>query len=158
MSTREQRLRRVVPGASPELIAALAARPLGEVDLIVALARQARRDALSDDKAKRRQRKRDDREHGNYDESQLTGRNVRLLQRQGVRAGSNLDALSGMAQARKLIDDGIALAVGGLRDCGYSDEEIGQALGVTRQAVWQRYGRKGLLTTGGRADGYGAGT
>jgi hypothetical protein len=53
---REERLRKVVPGAPPGLIAGLAARPAAEVDLIVALARQARRDAIAADKARRRQR------------------------------------------------------------------------------------------------------
>jgi hypothetical protein len=142
MSAREQRLRRVVPGASPELIAALAARPLGEVDLIVALARQARRDALSDDKAKRRQRKRDDREYGNYDEADLAARNLRLISRQGIRAASNLDALAGMAEARTVLGDRIAAAVSGLRDHGYSDAEIGRALAVDRETVGRWFGRR----------------
>ena len=44
---REQRLRKVVPGADDALVAALAARPAAEVDVIVAALRQARRDAIA---------------------------------------------------------------------------------------------------------------
>lgn len=126
---RADRLRKVVPGASRELIAVLAARPVAEVDLIVALARQARRDERRHQAERRRQRKRDDRQFANYDEADLNGRNLRLISSQGVRASSNLDALAGMAEARRLLDAGISAAVASLRAHGYADEEIGRALG-----------------------------
>jgi hypothetical protein len=51
---RADRLRKVVPGAADDLIAGLAARPVAEVDLVVALARQARRDAIEHAKQARR--------------------------------------------------------------------------------------------------------
>ena len=124
---RADRLRKVVPGASRELIAALAARPLAEVDLVVALARQTRRDERQHQADRRRQRKRDDRQFANYDEADLSGRNLRLIAGQGGRAASNLDALAGMAEARRLLDAGISEAVASLR-ARDSDEEIGQAL------------------------------
>jgi hypothetical protein len=41
------------------------------------------------------------------------------------------------------INDGIAQAVSGLRDAGYSWAEIGSRLGITRQAAQQRWGRPG---------------
>lgn len=150
---RAGRLRKQIPGAPDELVAVLAARPAAEVDLIVAALRQARRDAIQDQADRRRQRKRDARTYRHYDESELTGRNVRMLQSQGARAGTSLDALAGMVEARGLIDAGIAAAVAGLREHDYSDEEIGQALGVTRQAVGQHYGRKGEFTADGRTGG-----
>ena len=42
----------------------------------------------------------------------------------------------------------MALAVAALRAEGYSDGQIGQALGVTRYAVGLRFGRRGDLYTG----------
>lgn len=154
---RADRLRRVVPGAPAALITALAARPAAEVDLIVAALRQARRDERQHQAELRRQRKRDDRTYRNWDEADLSGRNLRLISRQGVRAATNLDALAGMAEARRLLDDGIAAAVASLRALGHRDEKIGQALGVSRQAVGQRFGRKGEFTADDLAAGGGTG-
>src|SRR5258708_4786668 len=72
----EARLRKVIPGGSDDLIAALAAKPAGEVDLIVAALRQARRDALQHEAERKRQRKKDGRKYNHWDESDLTGRNL----------------------------------------------------------------------------------
>jgi len=80
---REERLRKVVPGAPPELIAELAARPSAEVDQIVALARQARRDAIARQAERKRQQKQEARKYNHYDEDQLTGRNLRMISAAG---------------------------------------------------------------------------
>lgn len=139
---RAARLRKLIPGADPGLVDALAARPVTDVDLIVMALRQARRDALAADKERRRQRKRDDKTHGNYDDDDLADRDNRLARAHAVRAGRNLDTLTRLKQH---YDDGpavLALAVAGARAQGFSDAEIGRALGITRQAVWKRFTRQ----------------
>jgi hypothetical protein len=143
---REDRLRKVIPGAADDLITTLAAKPAAEVDLIVSALRQARRDALAHEADRKRQRKLDDRKHGNYDESQLADRNLRLIRKTGERAAANLDALAGLVEAREAITDRIALAVPRLRARGISDPLIADTLGISRQAVGQTFGRKGGFT------------
>ncbi|HET6910627.1 MAG TPA: hypothetical protein VFH54_14930 [Mycobacteriales bacterium] len=53
------------------------------------------------------------------------------------------DELSGrmvrVAQARDQVDDFVGFAVRQLRSRGVTWAEIGAALGVTRQAAWDRY-------------------
>ncbi len=53
---RQDGLRKEAPGLSDALVGQLAARPLAEVEQILAAMKQARRDALNDELAKRRQR------------------------------------------------------------------------------------------------------
>jgi hypothetical protein len=143
---REQRLRKAVPGADSSLIGALAALPASEVTIILAALRQARRDERQHQAELKRQRKADDRAHGNYDEEDLTRRNLALITSQGRRAGAgNLDALGALGQLRKHADTWLAQAVEGCRDHGYSDHDIAQALNVTRQAVSQKYPRQEVL-------------
>jgi hypothetical protein len=143
---REQRLRKAVPGADSNLISALATLPASEVTLILAALRQARRDERKHQAELKRQRKADNRNHGNYDESDLARRNLALIASQGQRASDgNLDALAALGQLRKHADAWITQAVDGCRDHGYSDHAIAQALDVTRQAVSQRYPRQEVL-------------
>ncbi len=143
---REQRLRKAVPGADSSLISALAGLPASEVTLILAALRQARRDERQHQADLKRQRKQDDRAHGNYDEADLARRNLAMVTSQGKRAlGGNLDALGALGQLRKHSDAWLAQAVDGCRERGYSDHDIAQALGVTRQAVSQRYPRQEVL-------------
>jgi hypothetical protein len=145
---REQRLRKAVPGADDSVIGALAALPVSEVTIILAALRQARRDERQHQTELRRQRKADDRAHGNYDESDLTRRNLALIASQGKRArNGNLDALEALGQLRRHADAWLAQAVNGCRDRGYSDHDIAQVLGVTRQAVSQRYPRENYSST-----------
>jgi DNA-binding CsgD family transcriptional regulator len=146
---REQKLRKLIPGASAELIAALAVKPAAEVDLTVAALRQARRDALDHDKAVRRQRRKDAQAFHWYDESELSDRNVRMLASTGRRAATNLDALRSLADFRQHTESLMCTAVAGLRAQGIPDEEIGGALGITRQAVGQHFGRKQAFTADG---------
>ena len=145
---REERLRKVVPGAPDDLIAGLAARPAAEVDQIVALAKQARRDAIAADKARRRQRVADRRKYNHIEDEQQAGATERQTLALARRAGSNLDTLT---RLKEHYADGpavLGLAVAALRAEGYSDGEIGQALGVTRYAVGLRFGRRGDLYAG----------
>jgi hypothetical protein len=72
---------------------------------------------------------------------------VRQITRMGARASGDLDALAWLAGAADHARGALAVAVDGCRARGYSDAEIGAALGITRQAVGQRFGRKrGLYT------------
>ena len=67
---------------------------------------------------------------------------VRLIRKMGVRASADLEALKWLAGAAEHARGALAVAVDGCRSRGYSDGEIGAALGITRQAVGQRFGRK----------------
>jgi len=67
---------------------------------------------------------------------------VRQIRRMGVRASADLAALAWLAGAVDHARDALAMAVDGCRSRGYSDGEIGAALGITRQGVGQRFGRK----------------
>jgi DNA-directed RNA polymerase specialized sigma24 family protein len=67
---------------------------------------------------------------------------VRQIASMGKRASADLDALAWLAGAVDHARDALTMAVDGCRSRGYSDGEIGQALGITRQAVGQRFGRK----------------
>ena len=52
----------------------------------------------------------------------------------------DVEALAHMLGLAGEIDTAVAEAVKGLRGCGYSWVEIGACLGITRQAVRQRWG------------------
>lgn len=147
-ASRADRIRKTVPGLDGADVEALAALPQAEVSLVLKAARQARRDALAEAADRRRQRKADDAKHGNYDESQLAARNMRVIASQGKRAESgNLDALAALAANRKHTDTWIEWAVAGCRADGVSDTKIGVALGYdeafARQEVYRRFGSRG---------------
>lgn len=71
---RAARLAKLIPGADPGLIAALAALPLADLDLIVKALRQARRDGIAHEKAVRAQRRDDARKYHHYDVTDLADR------------------------------------------------------------------------------------
>jgi hypothetical protein len=71
----------------------------------------------------------------------------------GIRASADLEALEWLAGAVDHARNALAMAVDGCRARGYSDGEIGAALGITRQAVGQRFGRKGEVYTGSAETG-----
>jgi hypothetical protein len=50
--------------------------------------------------------------------------------------------LRAVASLRHLVERLEALQVGNARQCGWSWEEIGQALGVSKQAVHKKHGRR----------------
>jgi hypothetical protein len=143
MMSKAAKIRAAAPGMAEADVTRYARGTVREVNALVRVLRQTRRNALAAEADKRRQRKLDNRVHGNYDEGQLTERNVRVLRKQGERArDGNLDALSALGDMSRHISDCLALAVAGCRAKGYSDPEIAEALGITRMAVGQRYGRK----------------
>lgn len=55
-------------------------------------------------------------------------------------ATGDVEALTDMVGLSGLLDDAIGQAVTGLRAHGYSWAEIGQRLGISRQAAQQRWG------------------
>jgi hypothetical protein len=61
-------------------------------------------------------------------------------------AGGDVEALPAMVTLSAHLDEAIGQAVIGLRGFGYSWAEIGARLGLTRQAVQQRWG---TTSTGG---------
>lgn len=64
----------------------------------------------------------------------------RMIRRYGERVGDDdpID-LTEMLAVRDAFDAAIAEAVAGQRERGYSWREIGEALGITREAAWQRF-------------------
>lgn len=67
----------------------------------------------------------------------------RLLRgyRRRVEVG-DIDMLGDMAAMASDLDDMLHGAVGGCIDRGYSYTDVAARLGITRQAAWQRFGRK----------------
>ena len=76
------------------------------------------------------------------EDADYAGASARFMDGLGRRAGANLEALAALAAILREGRALLALAVAGARAQGYSDAEIGAALGVTRQRVGQRFGRK----------------
>lgn len=72
---------------------------------------------------------------------------VRQIARMGIRASDDLAALTWLATMTDQAREALALAVDGCRVRGHSDAEIGQALGISRQAVWKRFHRQPKVDT-----------
>lgn len=70
----------------------------------------------------------------------FVGRVIRAAGRR-VAAG-DVEALPDLAGISRDLDAALVTAVKGLRETGYSWEEIASRLGVTRQAAQQRWGRE----------------
>lgn len=66
-------------------------------------------------------------------------KNVDTVQAEGT--GSVLDAIGRAAQAARAAEEGLAMTVAQARGAGNSWAQIGQVLGVSRQAAFQRFGR-----------------
>jgi hypothetical protein len=154
---REERLRRELPGDLKDRAGELAGLPVATVDLIVAGLRASHRAGREYETCQRRQRRENRRRYGWVEDDQYADAAVRFLDGLGRRAGANLEALAALAaiirQARTLL----ALAVAGARAVGYSDTEIGEALGhpreSARQAVGQRFGPRSARATPERPAG-----
>lgn len=143
---REDRLRRELAGTGLEDRAAdLAGLPVAQVDLIVAALRASHR-AGRDHEAQVRKRNRG----RARDADEIAEGIARLLDGMGRRAeAGDLDAaavLYDLTERRgpRLLRAGVA----GLRAAGYSDPEIAAGLGVTRQAIGERFGRRGETVPG----------
>ena len=66
---------------------------------------------------------------------------ARVLAAAGKRvATGDVDALPDLARLSADLDAALATAVQGLREFGYSWEQVASRLGVTRQAAQQRWG------------------
>lgn len=147
---RAGRIRKVIPGAPDELITALAAKPAVEVDLIITAMRQARRDERQHQADLKRQAKIDKRNQpGRADDGFKAENYIDSLLMTSVvpRAGRKLEHLARLRQHYADGPEVMALAVAGARAKGWSDTQIGMALGYekesARQEVGRRYGRKG---------------
>lgn len=141
---REERIRRELPAGHEDVAGILAAHSAGEVDRIVAALRASRREGREHEK-EMRARARRSRRHDADDLAIVSGRMLAGIGRRG--ASGDLDAAAAlyslvMRQGSELLD----LTVDGLRARGYRDTEIGAGFGITRQAVGQRFGRKGAFT------------
>ena len=66
----------------------------------------------------------------------------RIIRGFGKRAAGDVDVLPALLQAREQLDAAIQAAVEGCREEGFSWAEIGQRVGLTKQACYQRWGRK----------------
>lgn len=55
-------------------------------------------------------------------------------------AAGDIEAITDLVNLADRVDEAIAYAIGGLREYGYSWADIGDRLGVTRQAAQQRWG------------------
>jgi hypothetical protein len=55
-------------------------------------------------------------------------------------AAGDIEAIHDLANLSTHVDEAIADAIGGLRTFGYSWAEIGNRLGISRQAAQQRWG------------------
>ena len=73
---------------------------------------------------------------------------ARLIRTMGVRASADVESLKWLAGAVEHARGALAIAVDGCRARGYSDAEIGAALGITRQAVWKRFPRQPKVDAG----------
>lgn len=126
----------------------LAQLPAAQVDLICKAARQARRAGLARDRERRRYA-RSVRAKRWTDAGQVADGSRRMLGGLAGRAG-NGDLEAGALLYRLIMNDGpqlLQLTIDGLRADtperkGYSDKEIAEALGVTKMAIGERFGRR----------------
>jgi hypothetical protein len=101
-----------------------------------------RRRFCSDDHRRRGQKSERVIEHDSYTDGVM-----RLIRGMGKRASADLEALQWPAGAVDYARGALAMAVDGCRARGYSWAEIGTALGTTRQAAQQRFGRQDQVDT-----------
>jgi hypothetical protein len=143
---REERLRRELPAELKERAAELAHLPAATVDLIVAGLRLSRRAGREHEQELRRLRRGRPR-----DADEIADGAGRLLGRMGRRgADGDLDAAAALYDLIERRGPALLrLSVAGLRARSYTDAEIAAGLGVTRQAVWQRFARKGAFAQNG---------
>jgi len=144
---RADRIRKAVPGLAEEHIATLARLGLADVDVVIKAIRQARRDERHHQaKLKRQEKPHRRRKYDDDDNNKVADYADSLFMKSIVpRAGRNLMHL---ARLKQHYDDGpsvLSMAVAGARAQGYSDGDISKALGVTRQAVSQRFPRQDHL-------------
>lgn len=137
--SREKRLRAALDDTeaadATELLAQL---PVADVDLIVGALKASRRAGAADERERRRKLRRNRQRTDDEKIIEAVGAMLRSL---AVRSGGTMETLQ--ALNRVLSTDGtqaLRAAVRNAREQGYSDPEIARALGVTAQAVGQRFG------------------
>lgn len=67
---------------------------------------------------------------------------LRIVRALAKRASADIDSLAALRDIHAITEDVLAEAIAACRQEGYSWSEVGQRLGITRQAAQQRYGRK----------------
>lgn len=72
--------------------------------------------------------------------SAFVGRVARAMVRRA--AEGDLETLSALAAMQAAIDSAIEEAALAAHDAGYSWSQVAEELSITRQAAWQRFGRK----------------
>ena len=141
MSSRSTRLLALLDGTeAQELVGPLSRLSVAEVDLIVRALKASRRAGADSEQERRRRRRKN---KGGTDDEKVAAVIGQLSRSLAGRAAGTLETL---ALLKRHYDDGpamLALAVTGARARGYSDADIGRALGVTGSAVGERYGRRG---------------
>lgn len=90
----------------------------------------------------RLQLKRRERPASTRETSEVVAAVIRLVRTVGNRlAQDDPEALDLLLSIETELDDAWRVAVAGLRETGYSDGAIGAQLGITRQAIEQRWPR-----------------
>lgn len=142
---RQARLASLLEDTTEAYAADLLARlPVSDVDLVVRALKASRQAGAADERERRRRRRRN---RGGTDDEKVAAVIGQLSRSLASRAAATLETL---ALLKRHYDDGpamLTLAVAGARSQGYSDADIGRALGVTGSAVGERYGRRGSIPT-----------
>ena len=143
---REERLRRELPAGLKDRAGELAHLPVAQVDLIVAGLRASHRAGRTYEQQTRRRNRGRPR-----DADEIAGGAGRLLGRMGrLGADGDIDAAAALYDLIERRGPALLrLSVAGLRSRGYTDAEIAEGLGMTRQAVSQRFQRQGALPENG---------
>jgi len=77
------------------------------------------------------------------DHSEFAGFTRRVIKAHARRVASgDVEALVELVELEDAVNAAMVAAVTGLRGIGYSWAEIASRLGVSKQAVWKRWGRK----------------
>lgn len=123
-----------------------------QVEAVRALLVRARRQGRADEKQVRAERRRD-RQARRIDDHTFADASSRILRAQGRRAGGDLPAFERLVAHYEDAAEVIGMAARDLIAQGYSWGDVGRALGVTRQAARQRFGRQDDVVTGPTSSG-----
>ena len=160
MTARADRVRKVVPGLAEEDISTLASLGQAELTVVLRALHQARRDERQHLADRKRQAKTDKRNQPGLADDGFKAEDYldSLLVKSVVpRAGRSLEHLARLRQHYADGPEVMALAVAGARAKGWSDTQIGMALGYekeyARQEVHRRFGSR-IALGGCRTNSY----